>query len=78
MHVAVKVDENNNYESMSISTDSFKQRIYESVLNTLKTKYWDTHEYNKQKQEPSNAHDVEEEPDSRPPGTSFSDLLKYL
>ena len=78
MHVVVKVDENDNYESMRISTDAFKQRIYESVLNTLKTKYWDTHEFDKQNMEPSKAHDVSEDPESRPAGTSFKDLLKYL
>ena len=78
MHVAVKVDENNNYESMRISTDNFKQKIYESVMNTLRTKYWDTHEYNNQKREPSKKHDVIEGPDSRPAGTSFKDLLDYL
>ena len=78
MHVVVKVDENSNYESMRISTDNFKQRVYESVLNTLRTKYWDTHEYNNQKREPSKKHDVIEGPDSRPAGTSFKDLLDYL
>ena len=78
MHVAVKVDDGNNYESMRISTDNFKQRVYESVMNTLRTRYWDTHEYNSQKREPSKKHDVVEGPDSRPAGTSFKDLLDYL
>lgn len=78
MHVVVKVGENDNYESMRISTDTFKQKIYEAVQNTFKTVYWDTHEFDYEEGIQHEVHDVVERPDTRPSGTSFKDLLKYL
>lgn len=77
MHIAVK--EGSSYESRKITTDYFKQKIYESVQNTLKTKYWDTHEFDIQSDKPSPRHDQEEDTSgNRPDGTSFADLVRYL
>ena len=72
IHVVTK-DINGNYESKKMTTDWFKQKIYDSVQNTFKTSYWDTHESG------SNKHDQEEAiAFERPKGTSFKALLKYL
>lgn len=42
--IHIVTNNNGNYESKKMTTDWFKQRIYDSVQNTFKTKYWDTHE----------------------------------
>lgn len=67
-----------NFESKKMTVDAFKQKIYDSVQNTFKTKYWDTHElivgaeaYKHNQPEESNAGE-------RPEGTSFKALLDYL
>ena len=73
IHIVTRL-ENGNYESKKMTTDVFKQKIYDAVQNTFKTSYWDTHEVESKK------HDQDEEPDSgeRPNGTAFADLVKYL
>lgn len=77
IHV-VEHDGQGHYESKKITVDDFKQKIYDSVQNTLKTSYWDTHELKKDKT-PSDKHDQGEDPNGdRPEGTSFKDLLEYL
>ena len=62
-----------NYESKKMTTDWFKQKIYDSVQNTLKTRYWDTHEKNSSEHDQAEAIGFE-----RPEGTSFGDLIAYL
>jgi hypothetical protein len=77
IHIVKKIDEK-NYESQKMTTDTFKQKIYDAVQNTLKTSYWDTHEL-KEDKTPSDKHDQGEDPNGdRPEGTSFSDLLSFL
>ena len=63
------------YESMKMTVDNFKQKIYEAVQNTFKTEYWDTHEKG------SSTHGNDETEDgtvSRPVGSSFKEMLEYL
>ena len=64
----------NKYESKKMTVEAFKQKIYDSVQNTFKTKYWDTHEKS------FSAHESLEEDiaGERPKNTSFADLLNYL
>lgn len=68
------------YESKRITVDDFKQKIYDSVQNTFKTKYWETHELISKELGASYKHDRSEEENAgeRPEGTSFRDLLNYL
>jgi hypothetical protein len=63
-----------SYTSKKMRVETFKQKIYDSVQNTLKTGYWDTHESE------STEHDQSEEKNigERPEGTSFANLVKYL
>ena len=75
IHIVTKVGNNELYESKSMGTDDFKQKIYESVQNTLKTAYWDTHH---EAGEGPHAGLEETEADTRPKGTSFKDLLAFL
>ena len=65
---------NDLYESKKMTTDAFKQKMYESVQNTLKTSYWDTHEKGLAK----HTGVEEDEAGKRPKGTSFADLLQFL
>ena len=77
IHVVTNLG-NGNYESRKMTTDTFKQKIYDSIQNTFKTSYWDTHEL-KEDKTPSDKHDQNENPnDDRPEGTAFSDLVNYL
>ena len=73
IHIVTRL-ENGNYESKKMTTDVFKQKVYDAVQNTFKTSYWDTHEVESEK------HDKPEETNSgeRPKGTAFADLVKYL
>ena len=66
-------DGNGNYESKKMTTDWFKQKIYDSVQNTFKTTYWDTHEKSSTTHNKPEAIAFE-----RPKGTSFAELLEYL
>lgn len=70
----VKRNSEGNYESQKMTTDTFKQKIYDAVQNTLKTRYWDTHE------NPTDTEHIQPEASGfeRPEGTAFSDLVKYL
>ena len=72
IHIVKKIDEM-NYESQKMTTDDFKQKMYDAVQNTLKTSYWDTHEKGETTHVLSEASGSE-----RPEGTAFSDLVKYL
>ena len=77
IHVVTKLS-NGNYESKKMTTDVFKQKVYDAVQNTFKTSYWDTHEL-KEDKTPSDKHDQVEDPNGdRPEGTSFADLLSFL
>lgn len=73
MHIVTKKDES-NFESKKMTVDAFKQKIYDSVQNTLKTTYWDTHEQSCSIHENIEAQNAGE----RPEGTSFAELLRYL
>jgi len=55
IHIVTKLGDN-SYESKKMEIDAFKQKIYDSVQNTLKTSYWDTHEL-KEDKTPSDKHD---------------------
>ena len=83
MHIVTNQGDS-NYESRKMTTDNFKQKIYEAVQNTFKISYWNTHEKmsaeNEDEEMPSYAHDQDEETISgnRPVGTSFRELLEYL
>lgn len=72
IHIVTK--NGNNFESKKMTTDVFKQKIYDSVQNTFKTSYWDTHE----KGETGHVLPEEEVKGERPEGTSFKELLNYL
>ena len=72
IHVVTRL-ENGNYESKKMTTDTFKQKIYDAVQNTLKTSYWDTHEKGETKHIGPEAKEFE-----RPKGTAFYDLVSYL
>lgn len=65
------------YESMKIRARDFKQKVYESVQNTFKTKYWDTHCRNGSSA-PSSSHNVTETGARRPENSSFKDFVDYL
>lgn len=43
IHIAQYVDDG-KYTSNHIEVGVFKKKVYESVNNTLRTEYWDTHE----------------------------------
>ena len=77
IHVVTKLD-SGNYESRKMTTDYFKQKIYDSIQNTFKTKYWDTHE----KSQTQHINDTEipdiNPQDIRPKGSSFSELMEFL
>ena len=70
---AIRGDEP-SYTSKKMLVETFKQKIYDSVQNTLKTGYWDTHEKGETTHIQYEGDDLEE----RPKGTSFVDLVKYL
>ena len=76
----VENDGSNNFESKKMLVDDFKQKVYESVQNTFKTAYWETHELISKERGSSYLHDQNEEEVSgeRPKGTSFKELLEYL
>jgi hypothetical protein len=77
IHIVTK-NADDKYESQKMTTDTFKQKIYDAVQNTFKTSYWDTHEL-KEDKTPSDKHDQGEDPNrDRPEGTSFADLLSFL
>lgn len=82
MHIVQNVGDPQHpqYESKRITIDDFKQKIYESVQNTFKTKYWETHELISRELGTSYKHDSSEETNAgeRPAGTSFKDLMSYL
>ena len=63
-----------SYTSKRMLVETFKQKIYDSVQNTLKTGYWDTHESESTKHNQSE----EKTAGERPAGTSFADLVTYL
>ena len=66
----------NKYESMKMKICDFQNKMYESVQNTLKTEYWDTHCGEK---ETTHTENVETDPKSSfPKGTSFKELIDYL
>lgn len=74
IHVAdfAKVLDNGSmeYNSMKVSVKTFKQKMYESVQNTLKTGYWDTH---------CSPSSTEHDNDSEVvPGSSFKAMMEYL
>ena len=77
IHVVTK--QGNGFESKKMTTDAFKQKIYDLVQNTLKTRYWESHELISKELGSSYLHNQEEAIGfERPEGTSFKALLKYL
>lgn len=75
IHIVSKIG--GTYESQRMTTDTFKQKIYDSVQNTLKTSYWDTHE-DKTETEHIGYEVGNQNVDSRPKGTAFRDLVQFL
>ena len=77
IHVVTKLG-TGNYESRKMTTDDFKQKIYDSIQNTFKTSYWDTHE----KSQTQHINDTEipgiNPQDIRPKGSSFYELMEFL
>lgn len=71
IHIVMN-DGNNNFESKKMTTDVFKQKIYDSVQNTFKTAYWDTHEKN------SPSHNQDEGTKNEGLKSSFKNLVEYL
>ena len=80
LHIAQFVRKNASgqslYESMRITVDAFQNKLYESVQNTLKTEYWDTH---------CGPHDTEHTVNGEnkgaspyPDGISFREMIDYL
>ena len=82
MHIVQNIGDPQHpkYESKKITVDDFKQKIYDAVQNTFKTKYWETHELMSPEYGSSYKHDRGEEENAgeRPTGTSFKELLDYL
>ena len=72
IHV-VEYCENAQYESKKMLLSDFKEKVYQSVQNTLKTKYWDTH---CSVDETSASHN--KDVDNEPPGSSFKEIVAYL
>ena len=72
IHIVKKISDD-KYESQKMTTDTFKQKIYDAVQNTLKTSYWDTHEKGETTHIGPEAKEFE-----RPKGTAFYDLVSYL
>lgn len=59
------------YESMKMSAYDFKQKVYEAVQNTFKTKYWDTH---CEQVKTTHSDGVENTAE----GASFKEFIEYL
>ena len=69
--------EHNAYESMKITLGDFKQKIYESVQDTFKTKYWDTHN-GASDTDHENASEYEDIKGNVVAGASFQEMVEYL
>ena len=82
IHVAEKVPGTSQWTSKKILLDTFKEKLYQSVQNTLKTQYWDTHEWDYENSRASSSHDQTERiggvDNKRLSGTSFKDMIAYL
>ena len=77
IHIAQKTPGGGeNYESMKMTVGEFQKKMYQSVQNTLKTEYWDTH---CDPTETTHTEDVETDINAEfPKGTSFKELIDYL
>ena len=61
------------YDSKKMTIGQLKQKMYESVQNTLKTSYLDTH-----CKKDGGTHELTHEEEGCPEGMSFKDLIAYL
>ena len=61
------------YDSRKMRLGQFKQKMYESVQNTLKTSYLDTH-----CKKDGGTHELTYEEEGCPEGMSFKELIAYL